>query len=252
MVTRSAAWPEGTPCWVDLGVDDVAQAIEFYSGLFGWQAEIGPPETGGYAMCRKDGKSAAGIGQRQNKDVPIVWTTYLAVDDVDKSTSKVTEAGGHVLAEPFDVVDFGRMSFVADPTGAAFGMWQTNKHIGAEIANEDSTLSWNELNTRDLDGAKAFYGAVFGYTYDEVPGPYAMLKVNGATAGGMGPMAPGTPDEVPAHWLTYFQVANTDAAVAKVGELGGNVIAPAVDTEYGRIAIVTDNQGAMFALIQGA
>ena len=46
MVTRDSPWPSGTPCWVDLGVDDVSRATAFYSRLFGWDTQVGPPEAG--------------------------------------------------------------------------------------------------------------------------------------------------------------------------------------------------------------
>lgn len=252
MVTRSTAWPEGTPCWVDLAVDDLQRSAQFYSGLFGWEIEFGSEEFGGYSMCSKDGKSVAGIGPRQSPDQPLVWTTYLAVGDVDKIAGKITEAGGQVLEEPFDVMDLGRMAVVMDTVGAAFGLWQAGKHVGAELASEVGSLVWNELRSRDLDGAKRFYEAVLGYTYEDMPGdePYAMFKVNGETAGGFCVVPAGTPAELPAHWLTYFQVEDADASAAKVTELGGQIVSPAQDTEYGRIAVVSDHQGAVFSLIQ--
>ncbi len=62
MVTRDTAWGDGTPCWVDLGVTDIAKASAFYAELFGWEAQPGPPEAGGYTVCRKDGRQVAGIG----------------------------------------------------------------------------------------------------------------------------------------------------------------------------------------------
>lgn len=255
MVTRSTAWPEGTPCWVDLAVDDPRRAARFYTGLFGWEVEYGSEETGGYGMCTIGGKSVAGIGAKMSPDQPTVWTTYLAAGDVDKTASKVTEAGGQVLAEPFDVVDFGRMAVVADTVGAAFGIWQSGKHFGAELANEPGSLVWNEIMSRDLDSAKRFYEAVFGFAYEDMPGgiPYAMFKLNGQTAGGAGVLPEETPAEVPAHWMTYFEVVDTDATVAKAVELGGQVIRPPYDVpSIGRIATVSDNHGAIFSVIEGA
>ena len=62
MVTRDTAWADGTPCWVDLSVADTAKASAFYVALFGWEVRPGPPEAGGYAVCRKDGRRVAGIG----------------------------------------------------------------------------------------------------------------------------------------------------------------------------------------------
>ncbi|HEY1319469.1 MAG TPA: VOC family protein, partial [Streptosporangiaceae bacterium] len=129
MVTRETAWPAGTPCWVDLGVDDVTRAGTFYSQLFGWDIQAGPPEAGGYTMCLKDGHPVAGIAPQQGPPgTPTVWTIYLASDDVDATAGKVTAAGGQVLAEPVDVMNFGRAAIAADPAGAAFGIWQARQH----------------------------------------------------------------------------------------------------------------------------
>ena len=164
MVTRDTAWPDGTPCWVDLGVDDIAKASTFYAGLFGWDIQAGPPEAGGYTMCLKNGRAVAGIGPSQGPPgTPPVWTTYLAADDADQTAAKVTKAGGQMFMEPFDVLDVGRMAVAADPGGAAFGIWQARAHTGAGLANEPGTLCWNENHTRDFDRNKAFYQAAFGY-----------------------------------------------------------------------------------------
>ena len=129
MVQRDTPWPAGTPCWVDLGTDDVARATTFYSTLFGWDTEVGPPEAGGYVMCRhRAGRSPASGRRWVPREAPTAWTTYLASDDADATTSKVRSAGGQVLAEPFDVMDVGRMSVAADPGGAVFGIWQARTH----------------------------------------------------------------------------------------------------------------------------
>ena len=64
MVTRDTAWPAGTPCWVDLGVEDIGKAKAFYGGLFGWEIREGPPESGGYCMAELDGRQVAGIGPK--------------------------------------------------------------------------------------------------------------------------------------------------------------------------------------------
>jgi len=254
MVTRSTAWPEGTPCWVDLAVDDLEKAHAFYAGLFGWELEVGGPETGSYTMCKVDGKAVAGIGTKMGVEQPTVWTTYLAVDDVEKTAHAVTEAGGQVIAEPFDVMDYGRMAVAVDPVGGAFGLWQSGQHHGAELANENWSLTWNEHMSRDLDAAKSFYTTVFGYTYQDVPDdtPYAMVQLKGEVVGGLGVMGPEAPAAMPAHWRTYFLVPDVDATIAKVTELGGQALGPAFDSEYGRMAMVCDDQGAMFFVIKGS
>ena len=252
MVTRNAPWPAGTPCWVDLGVDDVDRGAAFYSAVFGWRVDEGPPEAGGYRMCTKNGLVVAGLGAKQSPDQPSVWTTYLATEDADETVRKINAAGGKVLVEAIDVMNVGRMAIAADTDGAVFGIWQSRAHTGMQLANEPGSVTWNENMSRDFDGNKAFYQAVFGYDYDDMSGggfTYATFKVGGESRGGLGELGKDTPMNVPANWTTYFSVADTDATVAKASELGGNVLSPAEDTEFGRMAILTDDQGSIFAVV---
>ncbi len=256
MVTRDMAWTDGTPCWVDLGVADIAKAGEFYSGLFGWEVQAGAAEAGGYAICLKGGRPVAGLGPKEGPpgEAPY-WTTYLATSDADGTAAKVRAAGGKVLAEPMDVMDAGRLAIAADPAGAVFGLWQARAHAGAGIANEPGALSWNENMSRDFDGNKAFYHAVFGYEYGDIGEAgfrYATLKVGSAEVAGIGELDSSFPAQIPAHWSVYFAAGDTDAAAAAVVALGGSVARGPWDTPYGRMAIVTDNQGAFFSLISMA
>jgi predicted enzyme related to lactoylglutathione lyase len=195
----------------------------------------------------------AGIGPRQGPPgMPPVWTTYLASDDLDDTVSKIKAAGGQTIMEPMDVMDVGRMAVAADPGGAFFGVWQARAHTGVGLANEPGTLCWNENLSRAYDQNQAFYHAVFGYEYGDMSGDgfrYATLKVGGTEVGGIGELPGSVPAEVPAHWAAYFAVADTDAAAAAVTAAGGQVIEPPRDSPYGRIAMVTDDQGAAFSLL---
>src|SRR5438105_3229099 len=166
------SYDNGVPSWVDVQVPDTTKASAFYSALFGWDVLTGPPEAGGYGIAQLRGRSVAGIGPQPTPGPP-VWASYVNVDSADDTAAKVTANGGALLMPPFDVTDVGRMCFFSDPTGAVIGMWQPGEHKGAGIVNEPNTYSWNELLTDDIDGAKAFYGAVFGWagqTYGDGPG----------------------------------------------------------------------------------
>lgn len=253
MTTRDTPWPEGTPCWVDLGADDPAKARAFYSALFGWDIQVGGPETGEYGMASVGDRQVAGIMGKMSADQPTVWTTYIATQDADATIDKIKQAGGQVLAEPMDVMDAGRMAIAADPGGAVFGIWQAQSHTGFQVANEPGSVTWNENFSRDFEGNKAFYGAVFGYSFGDMSSEemtYATLDLNGRPVGGIGGMGAQFPAEVPAHWNLYFAAADTDATVARAVELGGNVTVPASDTPFGRMAGLTDDQGAPFSVIQ--
>lgn len=259
MPEMNGPYMSGTPCWIDLMVPDQQAALDFYRDLFGWQGEVGPPETGGYSVCTLKGKPVAGIMRASNPDgtvpdpmPPTVWTTYLATDGIDSTLKAVTDAGGSVMMGPMDVMDLGRMAVITDPTGAVVGLWQYGTFAGAGIVNEHGALIWNELSTGDTDAAAAFYSAVLPISTakSQMPGAegYTEFKVGGRSVGGMMDLA-ALPAEVPPHWLPYFHVDDVDGVQAAVVRAGGSVRAPAFDMAAGRMAVLSDPQGGTFAVI---
>jgi uncharacterized protein len=254
VVTRDTPWPDGTPCWVDLGTNDIPKAIGFYSSQFGWTVQQGGPEVGGYSMAQLDGRNAVGIGPIMGPPgTPSAWATYFASSDVDATAAKVKSAGGTLLMEPMDVMDAGRMLFAADTTGATFGAWQARNHSGAQVVNVPGAFTWSEHMSFDFEGAKAFYAAVFGYEYGDMSSDgfsYATLLINGQqVVGGIGAYPASTDTGHQAFWGVYFGTADTDKSVELLTSHGGKVVRPAADSPYGRMAIVADNQGAVFSLI---
>ena len=229
-------------------------ARNFYGELFGWDYQVGGEDTGFYAIALRDGHRVAGIGPMMMDGAhPAVWTTYLASSDVDAASRAVTDAGGTVVGPPMDVMDFGRMAVVQDPTRGTFGIWQAGTHIGTELFNEPGALVWNELLTRDYAGAQPFYASVFGYTYTEIGGDdfrYSTVEVGGNTVGGLGALPDEVPAAVPPHWLSYLAVDDVDALVERAVALGGAVQRPAADMPYGRHAGLADPAGAGFAIIK--
>lgn len=254
MSIRHESWPPGTPAWVDIGVPDLDAARTFYGPLFDWDFLVGPPETGYYTSCVRDGEQVAAIGgQMPGDETPPNWTVYLATDDAAATAAAIEANGGQVILAPMQVMEFGTMAIFADPTGAVAGLWQSGTHTGANRVNEPGAVVWNEQASRDLDAAKAFYAAVFGYTYTDLSTEgfqYVSFEVGGQTRGGLGSISPEWGPDVPPHWLTYFQVADADTAVAYVGSHGGVVVRPAWDTEYGRMAILEGPFGETFAVMQ--
>ena len=262
----------GVPCWVDTSQPDPEAAVDFYSGLFGWEFEnVLPPDSPGeYFMARLRGGDVAAVGSiPEGMPQVAMWNTYIWVASADDTAAKVAAAGGGVVMEPFDVMDSGRMAVFTDPEGAAFCVWQAKEHRGARIVNEYGSLNFNGLNTRDVDGAKSFYGSVFGWTTLAIdagemwtlpgygdhlerdnPGLRKQMAEMGGPVGFEDVVAsiipiPDEPD-TPPHWSVTFAVDDADATAAKATELGGRVIVPPSDAPWSRLTVIGDPQGATF------
>lgn len=255
------SYPHGMFGWVDVSVDDPDAAERFYTGLFGLEATRDPIDGGGYyVMLRKNGKAVAGIGGKPNPDWPSMWQSYISVDDVDAATERATESGGQVMVPAFDVMDAGRMAVIVDPTGAIVRLWQAGTHAGADLFNEHGTHTWNELATRDVDSARAFYTRLVGWDYSEMElgdqGTYHVATMEGKgedpSNGGIMDMTPVFSDEVPPHWDVYFNVSDTDVAAATATDLGGSVVVGPMDAPVGRFAYLADPEGAMFYVLTPA
>jgi predicted enzyme related to lactoylglutathione lyase len=251
-----SSYPPSTPSWVDLQTPDTKAAQAFYGSIFGWTTADMGPDAGGYGMFQTGSANVAGVGPTMAEGQPSAWTSYVSVIDAEATMARAIVAGATVLMEPMQVMEAGTMALFADPTGAVLGLWQPNQHIGADVANEPNTWTWNELNTRDIDKAASFYHHVFDWqadtnafgdtTYTE------WKREDGTTIGGMLPMPAAVPAEVPAHWLVYFAVADADATVAAAEKLGATVFVPPTDIPPGRFSVMSDPAGAVFGIIKSA
>lgn len=254
-MSERTSYAPGTPSWIDVATPDIDGASRFYGELFGWEVVEASDsgDAGGYRIAQLRGKPVAGLMPLMEEGQPPAWQSYVAVEDADAVAAAVGEAGGQVIAPPMDVMEAGRMAVFADPEGAVFAVWQARGTIGAEVVNEPGALSWNELESRDPDAAKAFYGAVFGWgTRDHDMGgmTYTEWMLDDDSIGGMANIAGRVPDEIPAHWMPYIAVADTDAAVEQIKGAGGAVHFGPVDIPAGRFAMVADPWGAGFAVIK--
>ncbi len=250
-----AAVGAGIPGWIDLASPDLAATRRFYAELFGWQPQASP--SGEYTTFTKDGQAVAGAGSLMSADQPVAWTTYVIVADADETATKAQGAGGQLVAPPVDIRDLGRMAIISDPTGAVLGVWQPGTMKGAELFNAPGALSWEELFTRDVAAAKAFYCSVFGWatedTLDEASEiTYTQWMVAGRPIGGMMAMADVFPAATPPHWGIYFGVTSVDEAAATITRLGGTLVHPPMDIPEGRFANALDPHGASFSIFESA
>ena len=247
--------PVGTPGWMDLSTADAEGAKEFYGGLFGWEWEDVPGPDGGvmYSLGSLNGRLAAGMSQitPEMGNVPTAWNIYFITDSADESHAAALAAGGAELMAPCDIMDSGRMAFMADDQGAPFGLWEPRGHRGVEVAMEPGAYRWTDLIAPDLERAARFYGAVFGWGLGDAHsggGPvYKLWMRDGEMVAGL--MPPPSPD-VPNCWTVYFGTADAAAHVAQATQLGGQVMRGPFPTPGGDIAVLQDPQGGVFSVLQ--
>lgn len=256
---------EGVPCWIDVLQPDPDAAVAFYGALLGWTFD--PPTAmpdglaGTYRTARLDGRLVAGIGQAPAGLPAAAWTTYVAVDDLDAAVARAVAAGGQAVVGPTAHGDAGRVAVLVDPAGVGFGLWQAAARVGAERVNEPGAWTMSSLHAPDGERASTFYGAVFGWATDAMPGvPIAFWRLAGHVGGVDGqamprdvvavlaPIGPGEP--TPPHWSVAIRVADVDATARRAAELGGTVLMPPTDTPGFRSAVVADPQGGVVALTE--
>ncbi len=256
MPQRDSA-PVGAPCWVDLFTSDPEKSEAFYCSLFGWTAESSGEEYGGYVNFSKDGVRVAGAMKNDGQaSMPDVWSTYLAVEDAAATTEAAVANGGGVILPAMQVMELGSMAVVTDAGQAAIGVWQPGLHKGFGVMAEPGAPGWFELHTREYDAAVRFYQEVFGWdthvASDEPGFRYTTLGQGDGQLAGIMDAAAFLPEGMPAHWAVYFAVADTDAALAQIVDLGGSIVQAAETTPYGRLASASDPTGAMFKLVADA
>jgi predicted enzyme related to lactoylglutathione lyase len=252
MPTRDTA-PIGAPCWVELSTSNAEASKAFYTKLLGWEAEDPNADFGGYFNFTKGGVRIAGCMTSEPGGPAPAWSIYLATDDAEKTLETAAANGGQVHVPAMAVGDLGTMAFVGDPGWAGIGVWQPGAHKGFGIFGEAGTPSWFELHTRDYDASLTFYREVFRWetqTMGDTPEfRYTVLVHGDEQLAGVMDASSFLPEGAPAQWSVYFGVDDADAALAKIVELGGSVVAPAEDTPYGKLATAADPTGAQFKLV---
>ncbi|MFJ6985116.1 MULTISPECIES: VOC family protein [unclassified Streptomyces] len=280
---RAPVYAEGVPCWVDAQLPDVDAGKRFYGELFGWDfpgtgerpggraggsgnapeapdgtspangprngpangpangRTGGPDAPDGLVPALLDGVPVAGLARKADGRMPTVWTVYFATPDADATARRILTAGGQLVTAPLPVGGAGTAALAADPEGAVFGLWQPAALPGFGVRHRPGAFAWAQLYARDTGAANTFYGHLF---HDALFGPGAEPDF------GRSPVADVFSAMMPPHFLVHFGTDDCAAALGTVSRLGGRVQAGPFAASYGTVAVVTDNQGASFALLQ--
>ena len=245
------SYEPGTFSWAELATSDAGAAKSFYTSLFGWEYQDNPIGDGQvYSMAQLRGLNAAALF---SSDQPPHWNCYVTVESVEHAARRAGELGADVMAEPFDVLDVGRMSVIADPGGAALCLWEPRTNIGASVVNEPGAMTWNDLVTPDPAAVEPFYGELFGWTTIEVPnaGGYRIIRNGDRSNGGVMPLDRERMGDAPASWIPYFGHEDVDRLAGEIDGLGWRVLNGPMPVAVGRIAVMSDPQGAVFAVWTG-
>jgi predicted enzyme related to lactoylglutathione lyase len=252
---------DGRFCWFELGTTDQKAAKAFYGSVFGWtpnDTEEGPGNVYTIFKIGKDDVAAAYTlpPEMLKEKIPPHWMVYVRVPNADDAAAKASALGGKVMKSPFDVGPSGRMAVLQDPAGAMFCLWQPKSNPGVTVSGPAGTAVWADLSTPDQMLAAGFYQKLFGWRIVDgkhmniaKPGDYAHI-VNGDDFIGGIPPAEHRDPHMPAHWLTYFEVADYSVTVAKIKSLGGKVHFEHEMKGVRQYAVCADAQGATFAIVK--
>lgn len=253
----------GVPCWVDTFHPDPEAATRFYGPLLGWTFDDPIPMPDGmvglYRTARSGGRLVAGVGQAPAGFPSAVWTTYVAVDDIDEAAGRADAAGGSRIVGPTSHGEGGQVAVLTDSTGVAFGIWQAGARHGAEQVNAAGTWTMSSLHTPDRDASETFYGHLFGWTLQPIPdASFAFWRLDGYLGGEvdqpmprdvvavLAPIEGGDP--TPPHWSVALAVSDVDAIARHAVELGGDLLLAPTDTPGFRSAVIVDTQGGVVAV----
>ena len=244
----------GMPYWIDLSTSDVRKSTHFYAELLGWEIEA--RDESAYRIARVQGLPVAGFIPlpEDGGSWPETWITYFLAENIDAQVQQVERLGGRVLAAPTEV-GIGRMTLLADAAGALFGLIEPAGEDYFIAAGEPGTPVWHELTaTSGFDAAVDFYHGLLDWELvaeaAEEDFTYTTAVAEGAPFAGLWKAEGQFPPQVPSFWQSYLGVVDLDAAVARVPELGGEVIREPWDSPFGRLGIIADSTGATVTLCE--
>jgi predicted enzyme related to lactoylglutathione lyase len=235
----------GTPCWVGLDSTDPPASRDFYAALLGWRYTV--DQRGGALAHVAPDTVAAGIDPGRRHE----WRLHLAIRNPWIAAERVRQHGGRVVRGPLE----GRTVIAEDPSGGLIALSAPRPDVTLAYGIP-GCFEWADLNTRDGQLADKFFRGLFGYSQgqvgDGVDLDYTVWWLNGRAVLGRYQMGQEFPANTPPHWTVFFQVTDTDEAARCARRQAGTVVVEPFDSEYGRVAVLTDPQGATFSVIEPA
>lgn len=239
-------------CWHGCVSTDTDAAKAFYSEVLGWRVETTPMGDSEATFFVAGGESLAHLTPPPATGVPSHWNNYLRVEDVDAATKAAVANGGTQMVPPTDIPP-GRFSSVTSPSGAAFSLFREADEASSHHPGGEGSVHWVELHSKDVDADLAWLTKTFGFETSimEMPdGPYTILKDGEEMRGGV---VASREEKAPSMWLTWIDVKDVDATVARAEKQSGTTIASPFDVPgVGRLGIIQDPTGGVFGVMTPA
>jgi predicted enzyme related to lactoylglutathione lyase len=248
----------GAFVWYELLTTDADAAQDFYAHVIGWTAHDAALPDRRYTILQASEQPVAGLmllpeAVRPSGGRP-GWIGYVGVSDVDGYAARVCQAGGRIHRAAKDIPHVGRFAVLADPQGAIFVLFAARAGTATASTPPDTPghAGWHELRATNWQDAFAFYCGLFGWRKTEAidmgaMGSYQLFASGSHSIGGMMSRSKDSPGP---YWLFYWNVADINAAAARVSAKAGEVLNGPHPVPGGKwIVHCLDPQGAMFALV---
>ncbi len=241
--------------WYDLFTNDLQSTSRFYEELFGWSFSDTASKEKLVKTIALNGvpiANAIHIDSVKGKMNESRWLSYMSVEDVDRALTVSKKNNGTIYMQPKDLPNRGRVAMVKDPEGAIFAIVTTSDGDPPDQGLIQNHWMGSELWSTNPDAELTFYHLLVGYEQRLVNvgagRKYRFLIKNGQTRAGIVKIPW---DDVKPNWLPYVAVEDVMAIVAKAKESGGKVLVePDKAIREGRVAIISDPSGAVFAVQQ--
>jgi uncharacterized protein len=243
--------------WHELMTTDPVAAQAFYKEVIGWSTTKYEGGTMDYTMLVAGETPIGGVMTLPQKaaeaGAPPHWLAYIDVTDADATINQATSLGATVIVPAQTVDQVGRFAVLADPQGAVFAVIANATPLPPEREPAALEFCWHELTTNDATAAFKFYETLFGwqeleqFDMGEGKGTYHIFGRGQFRYGGVMNRPEGY--NAPPNWLHYVEVNDADAATQRAVAAGAKVMIGPMDVPGGgRITIMTDPQGAAFAV----